>query len=91
MNPVFEVEVWNMPCSDAPYATLWLPATSYERTVQSLPSAWERSTGNALVGAFQQPEAIERVLANGEADIVAMARGTIADPYTVEKIREGRP
>ena len=30
MNPVFEVEVWNMPCSDAPYATLWLPATSYE-------------------------------------------------------------
>ena len=43
------------------------------------------------LGAFQQPEAIERVLANGEADIVAMARGTIADPYTVEKIREGRP
>ena len=43
------------------------------------------------LGAFQQPEAIERVLANGEADIVAMARGTIADPYTVEKSREGRP
>ncbi len=43
------------------------------------------------VGAFQQPEAIERVLANGEADIVAMARGTIADPYTVEKIRQGKP
>ncbi len=43
------------------------------------------------LGAFQDPEAIERVLANGEADIVAMARGTIADPYTVEKIREGRP
>ncbi len=43
------------------------------------------------VGAFQQPEAIERVLANGEADIVAMARGTIADPDTVRKIQEGRP
>ncbi len=43
------------------------------------------------LGAFQQPEAIERVLANGEADIVAMARGTIADPHTVEKIRQGRP
>ena len=43
------------------------------------------------VGAFQAPEAIERVLKNGEADIVAMARGTIADPYTVQKIREGRP
>ena len=43
------------------------------------------------VGAFQQPEAIERVLRNGEADLVAMARGMIADPYTVKKIREGRP
>lgn len=43
------------------------------------------------VGAFQQPEAIERVLAKGEADIVAMARGTIADPYTVKKIKQGRP
>ncbi len=43
------------------------------------------------LGAFQRPEAIERVLANGEADIVAMARGTIADPYTVRKMQEGRP
>ena len=42
------------------------------------------------VGAFQQPEAIESVLANGEADLVAMARGMIADPYTVNKIRQGR-
>ena len=30
MNPVFEVDVWNMPCPDTPYATLRLPATSYE-------------------------------------------------------------
>lgn len=43
------------------------------------------------VGAFQQPEAIERVLANGEADIVAMAAAPLPDPYTVEKIRAGRP
>ena len=43
------------------------------------------------LGAFQQPAAIERVLANGEADIVAMARGTIADPGTVNKMKEGRP
>ncbi len=43
------------------------------------------------LGAFQQPEAIEKVLANGEADIVAMARGTIADPYTVNKIKAGKP
>ena len=42
------------------------------------------------VGAFQQPEAIERVLSRGEADLVAMARGTIADPYTVQKMEQGR-
>lgn len=42
------------------------------------------------VGAFQMPDAIERVLAAGEADIVAMARGTIADPHTPAKIRECR-
>ncbi len=42
------------------------------------------------VGAFQRPEAIERVLSQGEADLVAMARGTIADPYTVSKAEDGR-
>ena len=43
------------------------------------------------LGALQQPAAIEQALAEGKADIIAMARGTIADPYTVEKSREGRP
>lgn len=42
------------------------------------------------VGAFQKPELIEQTLASGGADIVAMARGTIADPFTVEKSFEGR-
>lgn len=37
------------------------------------------------------PPPIEQALAEGKADIIAMARGTIADPYTVEKSREGRP
>ena len=43
------------------------------------------------VGAFQRPEAMERVLAAGEADIVAMARGAIADPWAVSTMEEGRP
>lgn len=42
------------------------------------------------LGAFQMPEAIEGVLRRGEADIVAMARGTIADPETVNKAMQGR-
>ena len=39
------------------------------------------------LGAFQQPAAIEQALADGKADLIAMARGLIADPYCVEKYR----
>lgn len=42
------------------------------------------------LGAFLRPEQIETVLAAGEADIVAMARGLIADPQTVRKAGRGR-
>jgi 2,4-dienoyl-CoA reductase-like NADH-dependent reductase (Old Yellow Enzyme family)/thioredoxin reductase len=42
------------------------------------------------LGALQQPEAIEQALAEGKADLIAMARGLIADPACVEKYRTGR-
>ena len=42
------------------------------------------------LGAYQQPEDIEAALAAGKADIVAMARGTIADAALVNKSRKGR-
>jgi thioredoxin reductase len=42
------------------------------------------------LGAFQDPQLIEDTLAAGKCDIVAMARGTIADPYTVRKAKQGR-
>lgn len=42
------------------------------------------------IGAFQTPEAIERALSDGTADVVAMARGLISDPERVNKWREGR-
>lgn len=42
------------------------------------------------IGAFQDPEIIENVLAKGEADFVTIARGHIADPYTVKKSYEGK-
>ena len=42
------------------------------------------------LGSFQDPALIEQTLAEGKADIVAMARGFIADPQTVNKAREGR-
>ena len=42
------------------------------------------------VGAFQHPATMERVLAEGQADLIATARATIADPYLAEKARAGR-
>lgn len=42
------------------------------------------------LGALQQPADIERIIAEGNADLVAMARGTIADPALVEKAACGR-
>lgn len=42
------------------------------------------------VGAFQRSELIEETLATGGADIVAMARGAIADANCVNKARDGR-
>ena len=42
------------------------------------------------IGAFQAPQLIEETLATGGADIVAMARGAIADADCVNKARDGR-
>jgi 2,4-dienoyl-CoA reductase-like NADH-dependent reductase (Old Yellow Enzyme family)/thioredoxin reductase len=42
------------------------------------------------IGAFQRPELIEETIASGGADVVALARGAIADAQTVNKAREGR-
>ena len=42
------------------------------------------------LGAFQNPDKIEQILSNGEADIVAMARGLIADADRVNKWLEGK-
>lgn len=41
------------------------------------------------LGGYQQPEDIEAALAEGKADLIAMARGTIADAGLVNKARKG--
>lgn len=42
------------------------------------------------VGAFKEPKLIEQTLAEGKADLVAMARAIIADPSIPEKSRLGQ-
>lgn len=44
----------------------------------------------ATVGAHNVPEAMEEILATGQADIIEMARPLLADPDLPIKIREGR-
>lgn len=42
------------------------------------------------LGAFLEPELMEKTLAAGEADIIALARGTIADPQLPNKAKNGQ-
>lgn len=42
------------------------------------------------IGGITTPELAERILAEGKADVIAMARASIADPWFPEKARHGR-
>lgn len=44
-----------------------------------------------LVGRIHDPELGEQILANGQADLIAMARPLLADPYLPQKVLTGRP
>ena len=44
----------------------------------------------AAVGRFTTPQFVEEVLAQGKADMVAIGRQLIADPYWPEKVATGR-
>jgi len=44
----------------------------------------------ATVGALNDPEMMEEIIATGKADVIAMARALLADPYLPTKICEGR-
>lgn len=44
----------------------------------------------ATVGAFSDPAHMERVIAEGEADIIAVGRQILADPWFPQKAKAGR-
>jgi len=44
-----------------------------------------------LVGRIHDPELAEQILADGQADLIAMARPLLADPYLPQKVLDGRP
>jgi len=65
----------------------------------SYPEAWRVDLAAAVkggvdipviaVGVLRRPETVERVLADGKADFVAIGRGLIADPSWPEKAERG--
>ena len=44
----------------------------------------------ATIGALNDPEQMEEIIASGKADIVYMARALLADPYLPRKVAENR-
>ncbi len=44
----------------------------------------------ATVGALNEPEQMEAILASGQADLVCMARALLADPELPKKVRQNR-
>jgi 2-enoate reductase len=43
------------------------------------------------VGKLSIPEVAERIIAEGQADIVALGKGLLADAFWVKKVEEGKP
>lgn len=43
------------------------------------------------VGRLEKPELAEKVLQDGKADIIALGRGLLSDPFWVRKVEKGRP
>lgn len=64
------------------------------------PAAWAEMSGEfvravslpvAYAGRVTTPDVAERVIASGQAHIVGVARGLLADPEWVRKAEQGRP
>jgi len=71
-----------------------IPVSLYEQQLGvPFARALKRVVSNAVVQAeshIRTPAAAEEVLASGQADMVSIVRGQIADPYLVAKAREDR-
>ena len=64
------------------------------------PDGWRAYMARALkdaygkpcitMGNIRKPQVAEDILARGDADLIGMGRGLIADPYWVNKVEDGR-
>ncbi|MBW2116444.1 MAG: FAD-dependent oxidoreductase [Deltaproteobacteria bacterium] len=71
-----------------PQLTMFVPRRAYVYLAQGIKSAV--STPVLASNRINDPHVGEEVLRNGEADLVTMARGLIADPDLPNKAKEGK-
>jgi len=77
----FEAWYWAQPPLYQKHG-LYLPLTGKLRKVVKIPVI--------VSGRMEIPELAEKAIEEGLADMVALGRGVLADPYWVKKIEEGR-
>ena len=83
-------------CSDAgTFSSFWMeipPAAVPQLVFNDLNAALKRATPVPVVafGRIKKPLDMERVLQQGDADLIGMARQLIADPELANKVRDGR-
>jgi len=71
----------------------------YQIDMMSLEDGWRSYMSKAVrekfnkptitTGNIRDPEIAEKILARGDADLIGIGRGLIADPYWVEKVKNG--
>ncbi|HEY6335454.1 MAG TPA: NADH:flavin oxidoreductase, partial [Alphaproteobacteria bacterium] len=67
-----------------------LPHASLAATIKAFIESKGFDVPVASVGKISDPADAERLLAEGKADIIGMARQLLADPFWPKKVREGR-
>ncbi|MFO7784675.1 MAG: FAD-dependent oxidoreductase [Desulfatiglandales bacterium] len=72
-----------------PQISTFVPRKAYTYLAQGIKSAV--SVPVLASNRVNDPRAAEEILRHGEADLVTMARGLIADPFLPQKAEEGRP
>ncbi|RLP11526.1 FAD-dependent oxidoreductase [Propionibacterium australiense] len=88
------VDIWNVSAAEN-------PTLQYQIDMARLPDGWRSQMARAFKerfgkptitsGNIRDPQVAERILDEGDADLVAIGRGLIADPWWTRKVREGRP
>ena len=77
------------------FSSFWMevpPAAVPQLAFNDLNAALKRATPLPVVafGRIKKPADAERILQEGDADLIGMARQLIADPELPNKVREGR-